>query len=137
MRIREWTFFNQRCSTGFSIIGPLLFLIYINDMDLCLADASADMYADDTTFYMTGKNINNLSVKLSDDLKEIHEWCNDNKMVINVDKTKTMIISSQQRFTTLTVNVLTAQIDGLKLKTTNLENLLGIKIDCNLTWTQH
>ena len=56
-----------------SILGPLLFLIYINDMDLTLKYCCADMYADDTTLHVTGTSTHDLNLKLQDDLKRISD----------------------------------------------------------------
>lgn len=118
-----------------SIIGPLLFLIYINDFDLCLSYCSADMYADDTTFHVSGKSTEELSVKLSEDLKNIQKWCNDNKMVVNVDKTKSLLICPKQKQRTLSeTDTLNAYFDGNRLKETQQEKLLGVRVDSNLTW---
>ena len=118
-----------------SIIGPLLFLIYINDFDLCLSHCSADMYADDTTFHVSGKTTNEISMKLNEDSINIQKWCKDNKMVINTDKTKSMLICSKQRRRTLPENdVLSVLMGGRQLNNTNMEKLLGVKVDSNLTF---
>ena len=84
-----------------SILGPLLFLIYINDFDLCLSHCSADMYADDTTSHVSGRDVDEISMKLNADSANILQWCADNKMVINTDKTKSMLICSRQKRMTL------------------------------------
>ena len=120
-----------------SIIGPLLFLIFINDFNLCLTHCSSDMYADDTTFHVGGKSIEDLSNKLNEDSKNINKWCIENRMVINTDKTRSMLICSKQRKNTLSCDyVLNVFIGDVRLENTSMEKLLGVLIDSNLTWDQ-
>ena len=122
-----------------SIIGPLLVIIYINEFDICLSHCSADMYADDSTVHVSGRSTDELSVKLSEDLKYIHKWCKDNKMVINADKTKSMLISSKQKQNTLSEETtLNVYLDEHRLENTQQEKLLGIRLDSklNLTWQE-
>ena len=67
-----------------SILGPLLFILFIND--LCLKKG-VYMYADDTSVYVTGKDVNELNACLNMELEEVSKWCNTNKLVINQLKT--------------------------------------------------
>ena len=95
------------------------------------------MYADDTTFYIAGKNIQEINDKLRDDMASIETWCERNKMVINASKTKTMIIGSRQRLSTLGTNVLSIDINDMTLQDTSCEKMLGVIIDKELTWHDH
>ena len=70
-----------------SILGPLLFIMFMNDMPLNVS-ASVDMYADDSTITATGKTTEAVEEKLNNDLHEVSKWCEENKMVINAEKTK-------------------------------------------------
>ena len=120
-----------------SILGPLLFLLYINDLDLGLKHCSANMYADDTTFHVCDKSFDELSLKLNDDAGHIYKWCQQNKMVINTEKTKCMLICSKQRQTTLDSRNLNVTMNNQLLGSTTSEKLLGVRIDANLTWNVH
>ena len=71
-----------------SILGPLLFLIYINDISLSTTNAHILSYADDTTLLITGENINSLYLKGNDVLKELETWLKSNKLVIKCSKIK-------------------------------------------------
>lgn len=119
-----------------SILGPLLFLIYINDIDLTLEYCSADMYADDTTFYASDTSTINLNNKLQRDMEKVSAWCDRNKMAINTTKTKVLLMGSGQRLASLpdNANTLSVTLGGKILKTVKYEELLGVKIDNNLSW---
>ena len=117
-----------------SILGPLLFLIYVNDLPLELL-SETDMYADDTTLHNKGCNLSVIQSKLQSDLVTTQKWCQINNMAINPAKTTCMIIGSRQKlkFTKdLTLFVESAQIANVQS-----QKLLGIHIDKSLTWKIH
>lgn len=68
-----------------SILGPLLFILYINDLPLQVGKSTADMYADDSTFYTSGKNTMEIQQILQTDMTSITKWCSDNMMYINIE----------------------------------------------------
>lgn len=117
-----------------SIIGPLLFIIYMNDMVQCLRNCSADMYADDTTFYLKEKSTNVLNTKIEEDMDNVSKWCRNNKMVINGNKTKSMLVGSKQRLSSLPNAKLSIAIDGTPIQNVYCEKMLGVKIDNTLSW---
>ena len=77
-----------------SCLGPLLFLIYINDLPFCLRNSEATIYADDTTISYSSKSVSGLNAKLNNDLHCLEEWLHGNKLTINVTKTQAMIVGS-------------------------------------------
>jgi retron-type reverse transcriptase len=79
-----------------SIIGPLLFLIYVNDLPLQTI-SEIDMYADDSTLHKTGKNLQEIQMQLQSDLTIIQNWCCNNNMAVNPSKTTCMVISSRKK----------------------------------------
>ena len=117
-----------------SILGPLLFLFYVNDLSLELS-SETDMYADDTTLHIKGRNKDYIQSKLQLDLFKTQEWCIKNNMAINPTKTTCMIIGS--RYKLKTVNDLTLHINDEKITNVECQKLLGIHIDNKLTWTYH
>ena len=67
-----------------SLIGPLLFLIYINDFPKCLSKALPQMYANDTSASITTISIAELESALNAELANLHEWVNVNKLSLNI-----------------------------------------------------
>ena len=84
-----------------SVLGPLLFLIYINDLQECELSSSALMYADDTSLTLSAYDPATLEEKLNKDLDEVQKWLKSNKLTLNVKKTKYMIIGSHYQLRNL------------------------------------
>ena len=80
-----------------SVLGLLLFLIYINDLQECKLSSSALIYADDTSPTLSAYDPATLEEKLNKDLDEVQKWLKSNKLTLNVKKTKYMIIGSHYR----------------------------------------
>ena len=79
-----------------SALGPLLFLIYINDMPRVVNESVCALYADDTVLYVTGKHHELMVNKLQSDLQRIESWLIANKLHVNAAKCKVMMISTAQ-----------------------------------------
>ena len=76
-----------------SILGPLLFLIYINDMSNTSNLLYFLLFADDTNIFLGGKNIENIIDLLNNELVKISEWLNVNRLSLNISKTHYVIFS--------------------------------------------
>ena len=85
-----------------TILGPLLLLLYINDLQNCLSNREPRMYADDTHLSYEGYFVDNLQLYLNLDLENVHNWLRANKITLNMTKTEFMLIGSRQRLSTLT-----------------------------------
>ena len=80
-----------------SILDPLLFIIYTSDLPLCLPlECKLFIYADDLTMTCSSSNINEIENNLNTALGRIYDWCVRNKLTINANKTKSMLIGSKQ-----------------------------------------
>ena len=120
-----------------SIIGPLLFLIYINDLPNCLNVGSPRMYADDTNVTFSAATIPDLESQINSDLKYIDRWLKANKLSLNVAKTEFMVISSRQKLQSLNDYTMNIHIDGVPINQSNQSKSLGLIIDENLSWKAH
>ena len=80
-----------------SILGPLLFLVYINDLPLAIKNCKVTLYADDTALYYFAKASQLLEEALNDDLLKIAQWLHGNKLTLNLTETKSMIIGSNRK----------------------------------------
>ena len=116
-----------------SILGPLLFIVYINDLPLHIRNCKTDLYADDSTIHTAGRDITEIQPKIQQDLNEIEEWCKNNNMFVNTNKTKCMVIGTRQKISSQSFDPLFF-INSQTLQISNCEKLLGVKIDSNLNW---
>ena len=137
---KQYTFVNGSKSTELlidigvpqgSVLGPLLFLLYIND----LPNASlllTRLFADDTCLLFSAKTIDELQIVINREMRKIEHWMSCNKLSINYKKTKYMLLYRQpnQRPFTLYIN-------DNKIDKVNCFKYLGVKIDNKLTWREH
>ena len=76
-----------------SVLGPLLFLIYVNDIATCVKNCKLRLFADDTNLFVSGQELLELS---QDNLNILSQWFNDNQLTLNIDKTCYSIFSNKQ-----------------------------------------
>ena len=95
------------------------------------------MYADDITIYVSGKSVNEVQTKLASDLSQIIKWCEVNKMFINVNKSKSMLICSSQKRTSLPVTNLKLVVNEIPVECVESVKILGLTIDQTLSWHTH
>ena len=100
-----------------STLGPILFLLYINDFGSAINEIKYIQFADDTTLFNSYYDIGELNTKINMELTEVYRWLTVNKLSLNVSKTKFMIISNRQ-----TPNV------NIQIQDINLERLDENKI---------
>ena len=127
-----------------SILGPLLFIIYMNDIHEASDIFHSILYADDTTLStplcafkipLTVSQINSLSTKINAEMSKIHDWLCINKLSLNLSKTKYMIFHNRQRkISHIDLNL---EINNVILERVSHFNFLGVTIDEHLSWKQH
>ena len=119
-----------------SILGPLLFIIYINDITNATTKFHPIIYADDTTLSATLNsfgNENEIAMNINNELKAISDWLKINKLSLNINKTKAMIFHSEQR----NVPLPDLFIEETVIEFVNEFNFLGLTIDKHLKWKKH
>ena len=97
-----------------TILGPPLFLLYINDLPNCLLNCEPRMYVDDTHLTYAGSSVDNIQFYLNQDLENVHNWLRANKLTLNITKTEFMLIGSRQRLSNLTDSP-TITIDNVRI----------------------
>ena len=118
-----------------SNLGPLLFLLYVNDLPNCLNQSSAEMYADDTNLTASSDDLHCLQTILNSELNNIYQWLVANKLTLNVDKTEYMIIGTRQKLNHLSHDM-EVHIGEKKLKQVTSKKVLGVTIDDQLSWEE-
>ena len=119
-----------------TIVGLLLFLLYINDLPNSLQHSQPRMYTDDTSITFAGNDVDEISSYINLDLERIRVWLAANKLTLNLTKTEFLLIGSRQRLSNFTVNP-TANINQFPIKQVSTVKSLGVHIDENLTWECH
>ena len=79
-----------------SNLGPLLFILYVNDFRNCLDFSTNVSFADDTNIFIIGKNIQSVYSKTNLELKNIDEWMTANKLTVNSSKTKYLLFTPRK-----------------------------------------
>ena len=122
-----------------SILGPLLFLVFINDLPLALSQKilATDLYADDNTFYDIQPDLETLRSNLKESLLILQKWCRQNGMLLNTGKTKVMLITTRQRRIRLDASLLTLSYNEIDLQLTTGDKILGVYIEENFQWNNH
>ena len=119
-----------------SCLGPLLFLLYINDLPKTIDNAKVYMYADDTSLSLQNHSISQLNRDLNRDLEGLDKWLRGNKLSLNVAKTQSMVISTKQKLKSQT-DKLTLLIRQKVLDDVQCTKYLGVHIDKTLDWKKH
>ena len=94
-----------------SSLGPVLFLIYINDLPNCSNALTFRIFADDTNVFASARNLKDLEEIVNSELKKVKIWCDVNRLSINFTKTNFMIIKSSKKKEDQ-VNIKTESADG-------------------------
>jgi hypothetical protein len=117
-----------------SILGPLLFLVYINDLGTIFGNLNTILFADDSNLIVNGKSLAEIEQKINADIPLLTSWLQTNRLSLNLSKTHLMIFGKKQKNQE---NLITTIIDGTKIDIADQTKFLGIILDNGLTWKYH
>ena len=115
-----------------SILGPLLFNIFINDIFLFMQETNICNFADDNTLYVNDKTVDKVINRLKTDIIKINEWFSDNSLVANPSKFQLMFLGVKHPKETLSI-----KIGNSTITATEKVELLGVSIDNKLSFSNH
>lgn len=122
-----------------SILGPVLFTLYVNDLFRVPKHCKPLGYVDDTKIFLgfPSNKLQDVISAVNEDLEEILSWCCRNSLLINPDKTKLLYVGVPQLMRTLPATLPSATILGTEIKPVTVVKDLGVHIDCHLNFNEH
>ena len=120
-----------------SVLAPLLFSIFINDLPRSIDCEEMFLFADDATLSVRGRSMDEIQYKMNHALNDVNKWTQNNKLLLNTSKTKVMVIGSRQRIKALDDTSLQVQIRSTPIERVSEYKCLGIIIDEYLQFTKH
>ena len=120
-----------------SILGPLLFLLYVNDLFNIPISSKIDLYADDSTIHFSGQSVEYVNDVLNQDLTLIASWSKYNSLELNYTKSKCMLISTPQYLKHQSQKNLVGHIGSNFLENVSKHKVLGVIVDSKLSWSSH
>ena len=115
-----------------SILGPLLFILYINDMKNSSDKLHFSQFADDSTATYSSSNLNTCQTTLKTEFIKVLDWLTANKLIINLNKTNLMVFTNKTRRADVSIDVNNHNIKEIKEC-----KFLGIMLDNKLNWHSH
>ena len=118
-----------------SILGPLLFIIFVNCLPYAVSQCKTVMYADDTSLMCKAKNESDLKIQMESCLSKVAEWFQVNKLTLNVEKTKFMIFGTNKMLEKF--NDIHLTYNNCEIEKVDEFKYLGVKFDSKLSWSAH
>ena len=121
-----------------SVLGPLFFILYVNDLQQQLPNVDVQLYADDTVLYTSGANTDNLMDCLQRSLNKLIRWCSVNKLSFNPTKTKIVQFGTRQALKKAKLNSKKSlTLLGKKIQNLSSFKYLGFTLDATLNFKSH
>ena len=120
-----------------SILGPLLFIIYVNDLCQTSEFQKPIMFADDTNLFYKSKTVKTLFLKANIELKKISQSFQANKLSLNEDKTRCKLFYKVQDRDNLPLQLPILKINNYEIKRSTSIKFLGVMVDEHLNWKDH
>jgi hypothetical protein len=118
-----------------SVLGPLMFIIYMNDIGSAIKECEYYLFADDTLLSVSGNSVQECMEKLNRDLENLSKWLKFNKLKLNVSKTKYIIMTGRR--SNIENGSTSLIIDGEQIARVTTMKYLGVEIDEKLDFKQH
>ena len=118
-----------------SVLGPLLFLIYINDIKNCISDKCIRLFADDTGLFVKGKSLDSVMKASQQILANLEEWFKHNKLSVSVAKCGFLVFHGKNR--PLPNNIKPLYLNGVEIKRLDVFRYIGLLLDPTLSWKPH
>ena len=118
-----------------SVLGPLLFILFINDLPSVVHCCKIVLYADDTALFFADRKFHSIQSALQEDLNAVGEWFSLNRLLVNCDKTNVMLFGSKQRLARS--QGLSLFLLGKLLELSNTVKYLGLTFDASMDWHEH
>ena len=120
-----------------SILGPLLFLIHINDLFRSSSKPTPVMFADNTNFFISDSIIRNLFEAMNEEQRKVANWFKANKLSLNISKTKYSLFHSTRKRKYIPNLLPPLHIVNVPVKREFITTFLGVYLDENISWKHH
>jgi len=122
-----------------SILGPILFLLYFNNLTTVLSKCEIIKYADDTVLFYSHKDIKVIQNVLNDEFLKVTKWFENNELVVNTKKGKTEIMTfgTSKRLKKIGDEPIRMTYRGMALSNTKTYKYLGLNLNCTLNMSEH
>ena len=114
-----------------SVLGPLLFILYINDLPNISDTFKSVLFADDTTLIFSNTSILELKNNIQFNINKLYDWLNVNKLSLNISKTNVLLFNIRNKNRNINMDL---NINNIKVKQVSEIQFLGVIIDCKLNW---
>ena len=118
-----------------SILGPLLFLIYVNDLPDCHLASDIILYSDDTVLYYSSKSVSALEHHINADLGTVSEWFYRILLTLNISKCNFVIFGSTQKLNR--IQGISVKVEGTSIERTQSFKYLGVTLQHSMSWADH
>ena len=117
-----------------SVLGPLLFILFINDLHKAVEFSSVHHFADDTNLLLIDKSLKKINKHINRDLKLAVDWIRANKLSLNASKTEIVLFKPRNKKITKQLNF---RVSGQKIKQSSQVRYLGVILQDDLNWDAH
>ena len=114
-----------------SVLGPLLFLLYVNDIHNCVNEHTVRLFADDTNLFIVDPNLTVCRAKAEKALIGINEWLTNNQLTLNIEKTCYSVFSKTKK------KIQSIKLNNREIERVSCSRYLGMEVDEELSWSEH